>query len=209
VDTRRYHHNHKMVPFSIALSGDASTLVLATPNVLEVLQWNSISSSSSSGDAPYWQTLNRWQDNSNGPATAVDCSWLGMMLRAVWDHFVTWTCGQNVGTPTAAIAKHRFLLINHPFVLALIGSGANNVFGRTVTDHAGDHAGNIPRHVDPIAVAQKVVQGVYHGVTTTELDEYVVSFRFVSFFRWLFFFFHCYDLANHSLCCSSPMILLE
>jgi transcriptional regulator NrdR family protein len=27
------------------------------------------------------------------------------------------------------------------------------------------------KHVDSIAVAQKVVQGVYPGVTTTELDE--------------------------------------
>jgi ATP cone domain len=51
------------------------------------------------------------------------------------------------------------------------------------------------RHVDPIAVAQKVVQGVYPGVTTTELDEYVVlrrfrsvSFRFVSFFRFVLSF---------------------
>jgi hypothetical protein len=81
VDTHRrysYHHNHKMVPFSIALSGDASTLVLATPDVLEVLQWNWNSSNSSSSsssdnsslavvDAPYWQTLNQWkEDNGNG-----------------------------------------------------------------------------------------------------------------------------------------------
>jgi hypothetical protein len=87
VDTRRYHHHHKMVPFSIALSGDASTLVLATPDVLEVLQWNRNSSSSSSGDnrslavadVPYyWETLNEWKDNSNGveylPALSSDGS---------------------------------------------------------------------------------------------------------------------------------------
>jgi ATP cone domain len=49
------------------------------------------------------------------------------------------------------------------------------------------------RHVDPIAVAQKVVQGVYPGVTTTELDEYVlccVSFRS---FAWPLCFFYFVD----------------
>jgi ribonucleoside-diphosphate reductase subunit M1 len=50
------------------------------------------------------------------------------------------------------------------------------------------------RHVDPIAVAQKVVQGVYPGVTTTELDEYVVCFVPFRSFAWpLCFFDYLYD----------------
>jgi hypothetical protein len=28
-----------------------------------------------------------------------------------------------------------------------------------------------PKHVDPVVISQKVIQGVYPGVTTTELDE--------------------------------------
>jgi len=28
-----------------------------------------------------------------------------------------------------------------------------------------------PKHVDPVVIAQKVIQGVYPGVTTKELDE--------------------------------------
>ena len=29
------------------------------------------------------------------------------------------------------------------------------------------------QHVDPVIISQKVIQGVYPGVTTSELDEYV------------------------------------
>jgi len=28
-----------------------------------------------------------------------------------------------------------------------------------------------PQHVDPVIISQKVIQGVYPGVTTSELDE--------------------------------------
>ena len=30
------------------------------------------------------------------------------------------------------------------------------------------------QHVDPVIISQKVIQGVYPGVTTSELDEYVI-----------------------------------
>jgi hypothetical protein len=30
---------------------------------------------------------------------------------------------------------------------------------------------SIPQHVDPVVISQKVIQGVYPGVTTSELDE--------------------------------------
>ena len=30
------------------------------------------------------------------------------------------------------------------------------------------------QHVDPVVISQKVIQGVYPGVTTVELDEYVL-----------------------------------
>jgi ribonucleoside-diphosphate reductase subunit M1 len=33
-----------------------------------------------------------------------------------------------------------------------------------------------PDHVDPVAITQKVISGVYGGVTTAQLDDLVSSF---------------------------------
>jgi hypothetical protein len=44
----------------------------------------------------------------------------------------------------------------------------------TCSDHDFAHAPlplSQPQHVDPVIITQKVIQGVYPGVTTSELDE--------------------------------------
>lgn len=40
-----------------------------------------------------------------------------------------------------------------------------------------------PEHVDPAAITQKVISGVYQGVTTVELDN-LVSYGYVVLLQW-------------------------
>lgn len=54
-------------------------------------------------------------------------------------------------------------------------------------------------HVDPVAITQKVISGVYGGVTTIQLDDLVsISFHIItSSHRFLTFLAGCRDCSIH------------